>query len=177
MVFFLRLATLVLLGTAASLSARPVDLSAFRGVFQGTVSVTIGGLTYPGTARIAVKTGARGRSATFAVSGTFRAHGKSFPISNRLRFSSARTFAERSITNGFPGSPIGVTGRCSAHLRKIAFVAPFVANHISGTATGAIAIHAGQHRRQFLNLRTSIVLGGQPADYLFDFQASNFAKP
>jgi hypothetical protein len=176
----LRIAALMLLAAAASTHAaqkKPVDLSVFRGIYHGTVAVTLAGRTYPGTARVVVAAGKKGRSAIMSISGVFRANGKSFPISNRLTFLRSRNFTERSLTNGFAGASLRVTGRYTAHKHKLAFRAPFAANKMSGFAVGTAAVRPGRHGKQVLALVTSIEFDNQPADYVFHFQVSKFIEP
>ncbi len=171
------IAILALLGIIPSAPAKPVDLARFRGVYHGKVAVTLSGRTYPGVARIVVRAGKLGRSATMSVAGEFSIHGRTFPISNRLTFSRSRNFTERSIANGFTGASVRVTGPYVAHRRDLSFSAPFAVNNVSGTAIGTAAIHRGRQGNQVLALNTSIAFHGQPQDYLFDFQASKYVEP
>ncbi len=174
---FLRLAALALLGAAASAPAKPVDLRNFHGVYRGKASIVLSGETYSGTARIVVQTGSKGRSAVMTVSGSFLAHGRTFPISNRISFSRFRTFAERSIAQGFPGNALGVTGRYTAHRHRLTFGAPFTVPGAKGRSIGSLATRSGHHGKQILTLRTSIIFAGRPADYIFDFRVSKYVLP
>ena len=172
---FLKFALVAAAAAAICSSARAEKLAVFRGLYRGTVAVTMNGGTFPGAARIDVRV--HGRKMTVRVRGSFAINGKVFAISNRIAFSRGRTFAVRSITNGFANSQLGVSGRYVPAGHTLAFAAPFEADGTTGSADGAISTHRSGRRKQWLTLRTSVAIQGEPRNDLFRFRVWKYVMP
>jgi hypothetical protein len=136
----------LLFSPAAFARKKPVDLSDFAGIYQGTVTLTQQGESLNGTANVTIQVPKKGTSATILY--TTQIAGTPFPTTVSLAGNKTASVSDAGVglagvNNTHPGS-----GTFSVHKGKLTF---FVTNSNSSLTCTAKVRDVGKKRKLQLN--------------------------
>jgi hypothetical protein len=150
-------ASLLLAASPAFAKKKPVDLSAFKGNYSGTLVLTQGPLTAAGTSSVSLAPAKNGKTATLTFQGAVTTGDSTLPVSTSIVLKTNGTSSTSNILIGIAGISIPATG--TAHLGKdnftFAFSIDYSGTPISLSGTGTVK-DAGKKRHLTLNLNLAI---------------------
>jgi hypothetical protein len=146
-------ASLLLITSPAFAKGKPVDLSAFKGNYSGTLFATEGPSTASGNVTLSVNPAKSGKTVTLNYQGFFSTGSTTMPISCSITLTAKGTSSVSSVLLGIGGVALPATGTAHFGKRNFTFAA---ATSFSGTTyqlsgTGTVK-DAGKKRNLSLNL-------------------------